>query len=106
MRFFKLIFTLIFAFIIVVIGAVFLMPKDRLAKEALKRAEAQIGRVITVNGSVDLGFFPNLYVSMENLSIANADWSNMGPMVQARELRVGVALIPALSGEVKVTELR
>jgi len=106
MRFFKLICTLIFAFIIVVIGAVFVMPKERLAKEALKRAEAQIGRVITVNGSVDLGFFPNLYVRMENLSIANADWSNMGPMVQARELRVGVALIPALSGKVQVTELR
>jgi len=105
MRLIKSLFLVIFSLILVIVAAWFVIPKDRIAKEALKRAEAQIGRAITVTGDVDMGIFPNLYVRMAGVSVANADWSEAGPMVTADQLRVGVALMPALSGDVQITEL-
>ncbi len=105
MRIFKKLFLACFAILLVLVGAWFVVPKDRIANEALKRAEAQIGRKITVAGRVDLGIFPTLFVRLGDVSVANADWSESEPMVQARELRLGVEMIPALKGDIKITEL-
>lgn len=106
MRILRWVFVLIGLVIAVGAAAWFVIPKDKIAEQAITRIEAQIGRDITIAGGVDLGLFPNLSVRAGDITIANADWAEQGAMVTARELRVGVALIPALSGNIEITELQ
>ena len=52
--------------------------------------EAQTGRDISVGGDAELKIFPNLVVVADQVSVANADWSDRGAMMSADRLDASI----------------
>ncbi|WP_166416254.1 AsmA family protein [Cochlodiniinecator piscidefendens] len=87
------------------IGALFLIPSERIASIAADQFETATGRAMVISGAVKPSIYPQLGVSIEGVEIANADWSDAGPMFTVERLRVGVGLIALMSGDIQVKEI-
>ncbi|MBA83670.1 AsmA family protein [Thalassobius sp. S69A] len=101
---FKLIGAVIVMVVIAVVG-VLLLPGDRIAQVAADQLRAQTGREVRLEGDTTVSYYPVLGVSTGKVTIANADWSNAGPMLRADSLKVGVDFMSLLSGAIKITGL-
>ena len=94
------------AAVVVILGLAWVMvPKERIIKFALNQVQAQTGRDVTVGGDADLKIFPNLVVVAEQVSVANADWSDRGPMMTAERLDVAVSMTALLGGDIVISRL-
>ena len=60
---------------------------------------------MTVGGDADLKIFPNLVVVAEQLSVANAYWSDRGPKMTAERLDVAVSMTALLGGDIVISRL-
>lgn len=76
--------------------------RDRVA--ALVRAET--GRELVLAGPLELSFFPWLAVEAQNVSLGNAPGFGPEPMLRVRRMVVGLQLLPLLSGELRVGDVR
>jgi AsmA protein len=85
--------------------AVLLLPGEKVAGVALETLRTATGREVRLEGGVELKIWPELSVQTGALSVANADWSENGPMLTAKALRVGVETWPLLRGRIKVRSL-
>lgn len=107
MRIFKSLGILFFALLAAIGVGLLVIPKDRVLNQALVQVEKQIGRKITVRGDVGLRFFPVLGLSAKDVHVANAAWSSTGEnMIQADQIVFGVDTRAALSGKIRVQEIR
>lgn len=89
----------------VALGGIALIPTETIARLATERLSGALGREVTLTGAVRPSFYPMIGISAEGLEIANPDWAaDRGAMLRADALNVGVALIPLLSGEVRISE--
>lgn len=93
---------LILVLIAVAVGALFLLPADRIARIAEDKFESATGRALTIAGDVRPSLWPNIGVQTGALSIANADWSDSGLMLEADGLSVAVELMPLIRGDVRI----
>ena len=76
------------AALVVILGWGWVMvPKDQIINFALDWVEAQIGRGISVGGDAELKIFPNLVVVADQVSVANADWSDRGAKIPSKRVR-------------------
>ncbi|GIT89848.1 cell envelope biogenesis protein AsmA [Jannaschia pagri] len=99
---FRIVLTLV-TLVVVAVVALLLVPTDRVASLAAERFQAATGRSLVIEGPVRATLWPRIGVRAEGIQIANADWSDAGPMVQAEALDIGVSL-PSLFGESVVVE--
>jgi AsmA protein len=76
----------------------FMVPKDRIINFALNQIEAQTGCDISVGGDAELKIFPNLVVVADQVSVANAEWSDRGAMMSADPLDVSVSMAALFGG--------
>ena len=90
---------------VVAIGSLFLLPGDRIARIAADQISKQTGRQVTLEGDTKISFYPILGVSTGRFVVANADWSDAGPMVEARNVKIGVEPQALFGGEVRITGL-
>lgn len=90
---------------VLAVAAVFLLPAEKIAGVALGKLEALTGRKVTLEGSVRPSVWPVLGVETGPVSMANADWSDEGPMFRADALEIGVDLAALIGGEVKITKI-
>lgn len=95
----------LFVLVVVVIGALLFMPGDKIAQFAEAQFESATGRAITIGGDVRTSIYPLLGVRTGVISIANAKWSDAGPMLQAEGMSIGVDLVALFSGEVKIKKI-
>ena len=94
------------AALVVILGLAWVMvPKDRIINFALDRVEAQTGRDISVGGDAELKIFPNLVVVADQVSVANADWSDRGAMMSADRLDVSVSMAALFGGDIVISRL-
>lgn len=89
----------------VAIGALFLIPSEKVAQVAAGEFGRMTGRTLTIDGAVKPTIWPMLGVRAQAVTIANADWSDAGPMLRAVTLDIGLDLSALLSGEVKITRV-
>lgn len=101
---FRLIGVVVFL-VLLAVGALFLLPAERIAQLATERFEAETGRELTIRGEVSPQIWPNLAIRIEDVSLANASWSTQGPMLTAERLEVGVSLAALTSETVDVKTL-
>ncbi|CUH53158.1 AsmA family protein [Shimia marina] len=104
----KLIRGLIGAFVVLLIGAVVLvvaLPGEKLAKLAADQVKAQTGRELSFGGPVGISWYPVLGISAEDVQFANAPWSDLGPMFSAKKAVIGVDVMAALSGAVRIKNI-
>lgn len=102
---FRIVFTLL-TLAVVAVAALFLIPTDRIARLAESQFETQTGRALTLSDDVSPQIFPRLGVVLKDIEIANAEWSDKGPMVKAEELSLGLNLSSLFSGEFVVEAAR
>ena len=94
------------AAVVLMLGlAWFMVPKDRIINFALDQVEAKTGRDISVGGDAELKIFPNLVVVANQVSVANADWSDRGAMMSADRLDVSVSMASLFGGDIVISRL-
>ncbi len=96
---------LVLAVVVVLVGALFLLPSERLARIATDQLSAQTGRAVSVNGDVSITLWPVLGVSVDELVFGNADWAASDPMFEAANAAIGVDALGLLRGDIRVTKI-
>ncbi|MEL7013222.1 MAG: AsmA family protein, partial [Pseudomonadota bacterium] len=87
------------------VATVFMLPGDRIAKLASDQISNLTGREVTMSGDTRVSFYPILGVSTGAVTIANADWSDKGPMFAADSLKIGVEPQALWGGDIRITGL-
>ena len=93
-------------FAAILIGAVFLIPAEKVAALAAREFTKMTGRDLVISGSVRPSFYPVLGVTTGPISVANADWSDEGPLLTASAMEIAVDMTALLSGDVRITGLQ
>ncbi|MFS4580527.1 AsmA family protein [Phaeobacter sp. C3_T13_0] len=91
--------------VVLLVGALLLLPGEKLAQLAATQIEAQTGRKVTFAGRVGYTLWPTLGVKADRVALSNAPWAGPEPMLTAERLTIGVAAADLLRGNVRVTEL-
>ncbi len=93
---------LLLAAVIVVVATVDL---NRFKPAIARAAEQQLGRELIIDGEIGWSLWPALGVALEDVHLSNAAGFGDEPMVAIDRLSLGVALLPLLSGELRVSEI-
>ena len=91
--------------IIAAVAVLLLLPAERIARLVTDQFEAATGRAMVLEGDVRPTLWPEFGVNTGAVRIANADWSDAGPMVQAEGLSIGVDLASVLGRKIRVTRI-
>lgn len=103
MRWVKRILAILVIVLLVAVLALMLLPGERIASIAADRISAATGRQVTIEGETTITFYPILGVSTGGVEVANAGWSEAGPMVAADSLKVGVEPLALIGGDIRIT---
>ncbi|MEO3416591.1 AsmA family protein [Roseovarius sp. CAU 1744] len=87
------------------LGALFFLPGERIAKIAADQISAATGRQVEMSGETTISFYPVLGISTGRVTVANADWSDAGPMISADSFKLGVDPSVLWGGEIRITGL-
>ena len=90
---------------VVAIGSVLLLPGDRIARIAADRIKAQTGRDLVFRGETQVTLWPVLGIATGPVTLANASWSDQGPMFAADSLSIGVNTAGLFGGGVRITKV-
>lgn len=91
--------------VLIMVGALFLIPAERIAGVATEQLRLATGRDVRVTGDVSMSFWPVLGVSAEGLEVGNAEWAKDGPMLTAASAAIGVDAMALLKGEVRIKNI-
>ncbi|MEL7167628.1 MAG: AsmA family protein [Pseudomonadota bacterium] len=92
--------------VLVAVASVFFLPADRIARLAADQLRTVTGRDVTIAGDVSMTLWPVLGVSLGELEVGNAEWSEQGPMLTAQNAAIGVDLLAYLQrGEIRITNI-
>lgn len=83
----------------------FLLPSERIAGLAAQRFEVVTGRTLSITGPVRATLYPMVGARLESVSLANAPWSDQGPMMRAESIDVGLDLRALLGGDIIIRKL-
>ncbi|MEM6564858.1 MAG: AsmA family protein [Pseudomonadota bacterium] len=83
-------------------GALFFLPKDRLAGILTDQLSASTGRETVIAGDVSLSFWPTLGLRAEGFSIANPSWASAQPMFEADSVEIAVEFATLLGGDLRI----
>lgn len=87
------------------LGALFFLPGERIAKIAADQISAATGRQVEMSGETTISFYPVLGISTGRVTVANANWSDAGPMISADSFKLGVDPAVLWGGEIRITGL-
>ena len=96
---------LLIVIVVVIVGSLFLLPGDRIARIAADQISSATGRKVTMQGDTKISFYPVLGVSTGVVEVANADWSEAGSMLRADSLKIGVEPKALFGGDIRITGL-
>ena len=91
--------------VLLAIVVLVMIPAERVARLAADQFEAATGRALTLGGPVKATLWPRLGVRAEAIEVANAPWSEAGPMLTAESLEVGIAFGAILGGDIRIETL-
>ena len=97
---------LIVALLVAVLAIVFFIDIDNYRGEIEAEFKKATGRELSINGEIDLAISLSPVVVVEDISIANSDWGSRPQMMTLQRVEAQVKLLPLLSSEFEVTELR
>ncbi len=88
---------------VLAVAALFLVPTERVANLAAGEFRKMTGRELHFDGAVRPTIWPHLGVRTGAVTLANADWSEDGPMLTAQALSISVDIPALIGGAVRVT---
>lgn len=62
----------------------------------------QMGRKLEINGPLALSLFPSIKLSLQDVTLADADWAGKQPMVDMKQLDASLALMPLLQKQIVI----
>ncbi|MDQ2090137.1 AsmA family protein [Marimonas arenosa] len=87
---------------VLLLGLVLLLPGEKIAGVALEQIRQALGRDVRLDGKAEISLLPTLRVRTGAVTVANAEWSDSGPMLTAEGLLIAVETLPLLRGEIRV----
>jgi AsmA protein len=90
---------------LVAVVSIMMLPGDRIARIAADQISSLTGRKVTMEGDTTVSFYPVLGISTGQVTVANAPWSESGPMFTAQSLKIGVDPQALLGGDIRITGL-
>lgn len=90
---------------IVLVVSLLMLPGERIARIAADQISSLTGREVTMQGDTTVTFYPVLGISTGQVTIANAPWSEAGPMFAAQSLKIGVEPQALFGREIRITGL-
>ena len=91
--------------VVIVLGALLLMPGERITRLASDQLSRVTGREVSITGDVGVTFWPVLGVTAGGLEVGNADWTDKGAMLTAANAAIGVDASALLRGEIRITNI-
>lgn len=88
------------------VAVVALLPSERIAALVGDQVRAATGRDLTLTGGLRPSLWPVLGVETGAFALGNAPWGEAPALLSAEGARIGVELLPLLSGEIRVREIR
>ncbi|MBZ4690631.1 MAG: AsmA family protein precursor [Cereibacter sp.] len=88
-----------------VVAFFLLIPGERIAAIATSQFQAATGRALTIEGGVSPSIFPRIGITTGPVTIANADWSEEGPMLRADALEIGIEMGSLFGGVIHLTNI-
>ncbi len=70
-----------------------------------QRMKAATGRDLVIAGNIDASFSLSPRLSAKQVSFRNAAWSDIPQMASLNEIEAEIALLPLLSGEIRINEV-
>jgi AsmA protein len=83
----------------------FLIPLDTYKPSIERAASAALGRQVQIRGPLGLSVYPQIGISLSDVSIANAPGARHPQMVEVGSVVVGARLMPLLSRRLEITEV-
>lgn len=106
MRLIRLLIGAIIVFVLLVGAGLFLVPGEKIAQVAADELSRRTGRDVQIGGDARISLWPELGVTVGALRIANADWSENGPLFQAKSVTIGVDAAALINRDIKIRALR
>jgi AsmA protein len=91
--------------IVAAVGALFLIPTERLANMAAERFNAATGRSLVFTGAVRPTLWPVIGASTGAVRLGNPDWAESDVLFAADGLDIGLDLSALMGGEVVVRQI-
>lgn len=91
--------------VVIMLGALFLLPGDRIARIASDQLSRMTGREVSITGDVGVTLWPVLGVTAGGLEVGNADWTDKDAMLTAANAAIGVDAGALLRGEIRITNI-
>ena len=98
-------FGFLLVLILTAVGALFLIPTERIAAIAADQIRTATGREVKISGDVSMTLWPVLGVKAGEIEVGNADWAKEGPMLTAENAAIGVDAAALLGGEIKIKNI-
>lgn len=96
----------VLALLVLALGlAVWLIPADRVARLAERQVQTATGRALEVQGPVKASLWPGIAVETGPVRLANADWADPSPMIEAEGLRISLDWAALIGGEIRIAGL-
>jgi len=99
----------IFVILLLIGGAIaalpFILSADVIREQVTAAVKSQTGRDLIIDGDASLSVLPNIALKVGKASLSNTAEMGGGTFAQMEEFRVGLELIPLLSGKMQVSGL-
>jgi len=99
----------IFVILLLIGGAIaalpFILSADIIREQVTAAVKSQTGRDLIIDGDASLSVLPNIALKVGKASLSNTAEMGGGTFAQMEEFRVGLELIPLLSGKMQVSGL-
>jgi AsmA protein len=96
---------IVFVAIIAVLATPFLIPLNTYRASLEAAASRALSREVHIKGPLHLAIFPEIGVSLSDVTIANVPGARDPAMITAGEVVVGARIVPLFSGRLEVTDL-
>ena len=105
MRLIRILLMVVVAVVLGLVALVVLLPGEKIAKIAADQVRAQTGRELVFDGEVGISWYPILGVKTGPVQLANAEWSDAGPMFKAESAQIGVDAMSLIGGTIRITQI-
>ena len=105
MRLIRILLMVVVAVVLGLVALVVLLPGEKIAKIAADQVRAQTGRELVFEGEVGISWYPVLGVKTGPVRLANAEWSDNGPMFRAESAQIGVDVMSLVGGTIRITQI-
>ena len=105
----KIVGILVVVLLVVIVGGILALPQilstDYAKSKITEVIEQKTGRKLTIAGDTSFKLYPNIGVSLDDISLSNPPRMKGDPLVKMAALRASLKLVPLFKGKVEVADI-